>query len=704
MFKIKEFPGASSSGSHRNKDLVRNGKERRMIGETENQKKEIGELREKVRELKETLDAILSGEVDAIVVSQGELKQIYTREGADQAYRSLVENIREGALTLSRNGSILYTNTRFADMVLLPRQSVSGTSLLDYICPEHRDETEKALRGILKTASTIRVRIQRGSSSLPVSISMNPLSTGDDTMISVVISDRRKDEERIRLQAGMLDAAGEAVIASDTNQKIIYWNNAATKTYGWTAEEVIGRDLAEVTAPEISKKDAREIATKLAKRETWVGQYKVSHRDGHHFVIRANDAPLFDENGKLIAIIGVSHDITEQKRTEAELLQSEEKFRSLAENQPSILTRYDRNLRVVYLSPNAESVTGLPSARFIGMTNKEMGMPEHLCSLWGNAISGVFRTGEKQDLEFDFPSSTGTKTFNLKLAPEFDDQKKIRYVIGISTDITGRKQAEDELKHRLDDLNAAYKAVSSAQEELRQNVEDLTRSKRQLYDALTEKEMLLSEIHHRVKNNLTAFISLLCLDSSYEDTHGGRALRKDLQNRARSMALVHETLYRTGKFSEVDMNIYLTTLVGQIADSYMGSAVIRTKVCAQEMVLDLARATTAGLIINELVTNSFKYAFPTEFDCMTERGEPCTIQVLLTCDDGRHVLTVNDNGRGLPTDLDPLATKSLGLRLMTFLARHQLRAEIEVLRDKGIEYIFRLNERDEQIVPDKPIS
>jgi two-component sensor histidine kinase len=68
------------------------------------------------------------------------------------------------------------------------------------------------------------------------------------------------------------------------------------------------------------------------------------------------------------------------------------------------------------------------------------------------------------------------------------------------------------------------------------------------------------------------------------------------------------------------------------------------------------------------------------------------------------VLTVNDNGRGLPTDLDPLATKSLGLRLMTFLARHQLRAEIEVLRDKGIEYIFRLNERDEQIVPGKPIS
>ena len=664
--------------------------------ENANLRKEIGELHENVRELKGTLDGILSGEVDAIVVSKGDVRQIYTREGSEQTYRAIVENIREGALALSRTGLILYANKRFADMVLLPRQSVSGTSILDYICPEHCDEIAEALRGILKTGSRSRVRIRRGSASLPVLISMDPLSPVEDTKIIVVIADRRKDEDRIRLQAGLLDAVGDAVIAADTNRKIIYWNNAATKTYGWTAEEVIGRDLGEVTVPEIMEEDARKMVAQIAKDEIWTGRYKVRHKDGHHFAIRANNAPLFDENRKLIAVISVSHNITGQERMEAELRESEENFRSIAENLPSILTRYDRNLRVVYMSPNAESITGLPSARCIGMTNKEMGIPEHLCSLWGNAISQVFRTGEIQDFEFEFPSSKGTKTFNLKLAPEFDEQKTIRYVIGISTDITGRKQAEDELKLRHDDLTAAYGQVTSAQENLRRNVEDLTRSKRQLHEALADREMLLSEIHYRVKDNLTAFISLLCLDRSCEDTDRGRMLRKDLQNRARSMALIHETLYRTGKFSDVDMNIYLTTLIGQVADSFRGSEVIRTTVCAREMVLDLARATAAGLIVNELVTNSFRFAFPAGFDCMAVRGEPCTIRVSLESDDGRHVLKVTDNGRGLPEEIDPLKTQSPGLRLVTFLAHHQLRADIEVRRDDGTEFIFRLNETGDQ--------
>ena len=89
-----------------------------------------------------------------------------------------------------------------------------------------------------------------------------------------------------------------------------------------------------------------------------------------------------------------------------------------------------------------------------------------------------------------------------------------------------------------------------------------------LTGALREKEVLLSEVHHRVKNNLTAFISLLSLDGTYEDNEGGRALRKDLQNRARSMALIHETLYQTGNFSNVDMEVYLNNLIRQIAGTY----------------------------------------------------------------------------------------------------------------------------------------
>src|SRR5208337_2940710 len=241
---------------------------------------------------------------------------------------------------------------------------------------------------------------------------------------------------------------------------------------------------------------------------------------------------------------------------------------------------------------------------------------------------------------------------------------------------------QEELKRKNEALNAAYEEISSTEEELRQNIEELSlreqeliKSEADLKEALAEKEILLSEVHHRVKNNLTAFISLLSLDGTYEDTEGGRALRKDLQNRARSMALIHETLYRTGKFSNVDMDVYLTTLVGQIADSYPKSQEIRIDVDVRGVVLELSRASTAGLIINELVTNSFKYAFPPAFDCMAARGEPCTIRVSLAREDGTYMLTVADNGRGLPPEFDPLTTESLSLKLVNFLARHQLRAE-----------------------------
>jgi len=158
------------------------------------------------------------------------------------------------------------------------------------------------------------------------------------------------------------------------------------------------------------------------------------------------------------------------------------------------------------------------------------------------------------------------------------------------------------------------------------------------------------------------------------------------------MALIHETLFQTGKFSNVDMKIYLDNLVSQVASSHAERSKIRLVIEVHEVTLDIARATTAGLIINELVTNSLKYAFPPGFDCMAARGEACTIRVSLAHEDGTVVLAVADNGCGLPDGFDPLTTKSLGLKLVTFLARHQLRAEIEVHTERGTEFILRLKD------------
>lgn len=283
-------------------------------------KKEIGELREKIRELEGTLEAIRSGEVDAIVISNGDARQIYTLEGADHPYQALVENIREGALTLSRTGMILYTNTRFAEMVQLSPEKVPGTSIIEHICPEYHTEIEEALCDILRHACQISVRIRQGVNSLPVFISMNPLSADENTKISVVVTDRRKDDDRIQMQARMLDAVGDAVIVVDTNDKIIFWNEAATRTYGWRSEEVIGLNKTEIVAPKLSKTDACKILSELKTGAIWNGEYLVHNRDGHEFPVHVIDSPLFNDNGNLIAIISASHDISERNRVDEELL------------------------------------------------------------------------------------------------------------------------------------------------------------------------------------------------------------------------------------------------------------------------------------------------------------------------------------------------------------------------------------------------
>jgi two-component sensor histidine kinase len=240
-------------------------------------------------------------------------------------------------------------------------------------------------------------------------------------------------------------------------------------------------------------------------------------------------------------------------------------------------------------------------------------------------------------------------------------------------------------RNSVSELRESREKLSRNEETLRRNEADLTAS-------LKEKEVLLSEIHHRVKNNLTAFISLLDINGSDQETPERAALRLDLQNRARSMALVHETLYRTHNYSDVDMNVYLTTLTGQVVDAYGSQKTIRTLVNAEGISLDLSRATPVGMIINELLTNSLKYAFPEGSPCLSDRENPRTVRVSLSKEAGMYILQVSDNGIGLPPGVIPAETQTLGLKLVNFLARHQLRAKVEVNTVEGTEFVFRFKE------------
>ncbi len=175
---------------------------------------------------------------------------------------------------------------------------------------------------------------------------------------------------------------------------------------------------------------------------------------------------------------------------------------------------------------------------------------------------------------------------------------------------------------------------------------------------MEEREALLREVHHRVKNNLQLVSSLLSLQEARAPDRAVGELFADSRNRVRSMALVHENLYRAGDFSRIPMAAHIQRLCAHLSEAYaMASSRVELVMRVSDLHLDMDRALSCGLIINELVSNALKHAFP------GERAGRVLIE-LQPFGQNRHALVVADNGVGLPPELDLGTSDSLGLQLV----------------------------------------
>ena len=212
---------------------------------------------------------------------------------------------------------------------------------------------------------------------------------------------------------------------------------------------------------------------------------------------------------------------------------------------------------------------------------------------------------------------------------------------------------------------------------------DRKQAEEQIKQNLKEKEILLSEIHHRVKNNMQVISSLLKLQSAKIEDKKYVDLFKDSENRIRSMSLIHEKLYQSKDFANVDFNGYVKSIANDLIRSYaVAPDKIRLNTKIEDVSLGLDNAIPCGLIINELISNSLKYAFPKD-----REGE---INIVLRAINSHEIeLTVSDDGIGIPAEMDIRETESLGLQLVQLLAENQLDGKIEVDRDGGTAFRIR---------------
>jgi PAS domain S-box-containing protein len=343
----------------------------------------------------------------------------------------------------------------------------------------------------------------------------------------------------------------------------------------------------------------------------------------------------------------------ERKQTAQALKKSEEKYRTIAENVDIGIYRTTAEADGNFIEANPSIV------RIFGYKDKKEFMGLSVADLYQNPQDRkkfqekMERDGFVKYEELALKRKDGTPFLGSICAVAVKDESgKIKYFDGIVEDITDRKLAEEKVR-----------------------------------SSLSEKEVLLREIHHRVKNNLQIISSLLNLQSRQVKDEPALDMFQESRNRVRSMALVHEKLYRSKDLAKVDFSGYIQSLATHLFMVYgIKTDAVRLDIDVQDVYLNINTSIPCGLIVNELISNSLKHAF-------TE-GNGGNIRIVLRPENGnKFKLVVSDNGCGLPQNVDVTQTESLGLQLVSMLVS-QLQGSIHIERNKGTSFQIIFSELD----------
>lgn len=343
-------------------------------------------------------------------------------------------------------------------------------------------------------------------------------------------------------------------------------------------------------------------------------------------------------------------DITYKKEIEEQLKKSEEKFRSMVQNSSDTISLLNKEGSVIYVSQSSRNALGFDRQGRIGKNIFDYIHPDDLPKVKANFNMLLNTPGNVITQELKYKNSVG-KFINVEITfNNLLSDTNVQAVVLNTRDITDRKSAEERL-----------------------------------INALNEKEILLKEIHHRVKNNLQVVSSLLTLQSNhFEDVKLKSAFEESI-TRVRSMALVHQKLYQTDNSVSVNFREYLNNFISYLFHTYGGGrSRIKSIISSDDINMTIDDAIPCGLIINELVTNSFKYGFV--------NGGQGSITVSLTYEkqSEEYCLQIGDDGIGLPADMDlENNPSSFGFQLVTSLVQ-QMAGKIEIERNNGTLFKIRL--------------
>jgi len=545
---------------------------------------------------------------------------------------------------------------------------------------------------------------KKDGSIYPVEVSVRAFHyKGRDVDLSIVrdITERKRVEDSLKKEKQRL-----ANIIEGTRAGTWEWNVQTGETiFNEQWAEMIGYTLSEISPisiktwmyyahPDDLQRSGELLERHFLKKSEWYEcEIRMKHKNGDWvWVMDRGKVASWTKDGKPLWMFGTHQDITERKVGEEAIKEQNEKIRLLLDTTAEAIYGLDINGNCTFCNKSCLRMLGFKDSN--ELIGKNMHWLIHAKHPDGTHfpfeecdIFQSFKNGEElhSDNIVFWRSDSTSFPAECWSFPQLRDGEVVGTVVTF-LDISDRTKAEKDLHHLTQELE---NRILQRTEELEQEIMHRKTAEAAISASLNEKEILLREIHHRVKNNLQIITSLIRLQKQQITDPTTQDVLHDSENRIRSMALIHEKLYRSKDLTSIDFTDYIRTLSSGLINSYAADPHrIRLVIDIKDLSLDINTAIPMGLIMNELVANALKHAFPDD-----RRGE-----VTIT---GRNTpagifLSVQDNGVGLPEGMDWRNTSTLGLHLVITLIK-QVKGSVELNSTGGTAFEMLIPSANEAI-------
>ncbi len=463
-----------------------------------------------------------------------------------------------------------------------------------------------------------------------------------------------EQQEQLRLLQAGINHINDMVIISKApiddplDSEIIFTNKAFERTTGYSTAEVEGKTPSFLHGEKTQQDKLKKLNEGIKNNEHVRVEFINYRKDGSTFWVDLEMAPFPAEEDDMQYWVGINRDISKRKQAEKALEENEKRYRTYSELSFDAIFEIDLEGNIVDCNARACQLFGYTRQELLAknvraLTPREYksSLPDELTPDVTTGSDVVQRTYRKKD------GSTFVSEINTKLYQREEEDHILAYVRDISKHIEYEKAIEKSLK---------------------------------------EKSTLLAEVHHRVKNNLAVISGLLEMQTFNAQHEHVKKELKESQSRIQSIATVHELLYQSESFSDISLEPYIDELVSYISSTFgRNDGGIRFEKDIAPISLTVKQAVPCGLLLNELITNAYKHAFP-------DQNEG-TISLSLTKNDNTITLTVADDGVGLPEDFDIKQASSLGITLIQTLVR-QINGSLSIQKkpNTAFEISFEIEE------------